>query len=410
CLSHFIKKERTMAPKKLTTIEDLDRFYQLFCQVFKKEDTAQFRKSFLEMHANGTVLGITKNSQLLSGLAWWCFEVSFQGVSYKMGAVGSVMTAPFARGQGSATQLLQAALAQMAEAGVTLSYLDPFSHAFYRRLGYGAAIKRLYYTIDPAQLQLPTPLVSRSQQATGGSLQTGPLSRYLDKVAPFYAQQLTHKSGGLLRPQWWWEHLHAVGTKVGCYLNAQQQLEGYFLYQELKESWVVKEWLVTNIIAEKNLLQLLHAQKQSLNQLIFESDETLYRGQLLNEPLALSAQVKPFMMVRIINLRDFILHYPFKKLDFGELSLAVTDPQLPQNDGLWRLCAKNGCVSFKKCGSAAQAADISLPIAEFGPLFGGQYSLEWAAFQQKISVSAPYQAVKLQTALLASPVSFNDDF
>ncbi|WP_057896560.1 GNAT family N-acetyltransferase [Liquorilactobacillus oeni] len=399
-----------MKPKELITTKEFGMFYHLFCDVFEKNDTPDLRKIFFELHVHGTVLGFVQDEQLLSGLAWWRFKVVFQGCRYNMGAVGSVMTAPAARKKGNSTLLLQRALEQMAASGMTLSYLDPFSHAFYRRLGYGAAINHMHYTIAPEQIQLPRLADGLQEAAVSSSVQTGLLSEYLDKVASFYTQQLIHKSGGLLRPKWWWQHLCAERIEICCCLNTKQQLEGYFLYKRTRKSLILKELLVKNAGAEKSLLQFLHIQWRNIEQVIFESDEPVYRGQLLNEPLALSVQVKPFMMARIIDLQDFILRYPFKNINFGDFVLAVSDSQLAQNNGVWRLCTKNGRISFFKCALAPQEADINTSIAELVPLFFGQYSLEWAALHQRIVVKSLFKSVKLQAALLTAPVSFNDDF
>lgn len=67
------------------------------------------------------------------------WEANFDGHTVTMGGVGGVATLPQYRRRGAIRRCFEAALADMYARGMTFSYLYPFSNAFYRRFGYELA-------------------------------------------------------------------------------------------------------------------------------------------------------------------------------------------------------------------------------------------------------------------------------
>lgn len=79
-------------------------------------------------------------------------EVFVDGVPRPMGGIAAVMTDPAYRRRGYAKRLLEENIADMRRRGVHLSMLDPFSHSFYRKLGWETAFDTIHYTLSPKKL------------------------------------------------------------------------------------------------------------------------------------------------------------------------------------------------------------------------------------------------------------------
>lgn len=67
------------------------------------------------------------------------WRANFDGHEVGMGGIGGVATLPQYRRGGAIRRCFEAALSDMRAQGMTLSYLYPFSNAFYRRFGYELA-------------------------------------------------------------------------------------------------------------------------------------------------------------------------------------------------------------------------------------------------------------------------------
>lgn len=67
------------------------------------------------------------------------WRANFDGHEIVMGGIGGVATLPQYRRRGAIRRCFEAALPDMYERGMTLSYLYPFSNAFYRKFGYELA-------------------------------------------------------------------------------------------------------------------------------------------------------------------------------------------------------------------------------------------------------------------------------
>lgn len=75
------------------------------------------------------------------------WRANFDGHEVAMGGVGGVATLPQYRRRGAIRRCFEGALADMYARGMTLSYLYPFSNAFYRRFGYELACDKVRWRL-----------------------------------------------------------------------------------------------------------------------------------------------------------------------------------------------------------------------------------------------------------------------
>lgn len=345
---------------RLNTTDEVD-FYQLYLYAFNKPDSPQRRAFFSQRYQHAWVYGLKEQQRLVSGLYSIPFQVNFHQVIYQMNGIGDVMSAPEFAGRGGAGTLLRTALTEMAAKGVTLSYLAPFSFRYYRRFGYEQVFDHTLYQIASADLP-------RLKIDVHGQIQRLPLATAWPQLQDFYTAQPSSQRGGLLRPDWWWQYLSAKNPawEVALRFDAQQQLTGYLIYQRTATTFDVQEWQFVDSATYQELALFITKHGTSYQQFSYAAP-TAAQLDRLTEPYALTAKTVPYMMARIVNLKDFLQRYPFT-CDFAPITLQVSDDILPANQATWQLQRQQGQTQIATSNVAGELklSIQSLTKASFG--------------------------------------------
>lgn len=394
-----------MTNNLLQNPSELKEFYQLYLYAFNNPDTSQRRAYFFKRCQQALVYGKrSATGNLASGLLSLPFEVDFHGIRYQTKGICDVTTAPEASGQGYASSLLQTALEDMAKQGTTLSYLAPFSFKFYRRFGYEHVFDHCKYTLESSQVPQIKP------RENSHYIKRGMLQNNLPTVAAFYARLVKKHglSGGLVRAKWWWEYLSIKNTwHCALDFDDRKQVTGYVLYEIHSDHLTVKEFLFDDSIAYQNLLAFIFAHQNTVLSFIFDTPAPTYHGTLLSEPKDAQCVIEPYMMARIIDLRDFLVRYPYQKSDFEPLRLNVADENLPDNDGVWEIEASGGQVTVQKV-DVTNVTD-KLTIQQLVQIFFGASSIRLLAATGALTLR-PETVNALEQLIVPGPPELVDYF
>lgn len=264
-------------------------------------------------------------------------QMWLSGVPVQAGAVAGVTTLAQFRGRGAATQMMQALLERMRQEKTPLSILYPFSHAFYRRLGYGTASLVHVYRVAPGNLP-PFPEAAAVRPFSAEDLPA---------VRSLYRGQLSWFDGRLARTNAWWEAImaRAVERNEVQVVYDADGIHGYLRYSVREQAGGARELVISEMFsrddaAYRGLWGYLAGQTARLIHYYAPPDEPLY--QLLADPLAVDAAnrgwvfndvytVTPGFMLRLVHLAEALTarFYPSDML--GEVVLKIDDPQLPAN-------------------------------------------------------------------------------
>ncbi|GEN48199.1 GNAT family N-acetyltransferase [Ligilactobacillus pobuzihii] len=384
---------------------EFEEFYQLYLYAFNNPDTSQRRAYFFKRCEHALVYGKrTATGNLASGLLSLPFEVDFHGTRYQTKGICDVTTAPEASGQGHASNLLQTALEDMAKQGTTLSYLAPFSFKFYRRFGYEHVFDHCKYTLESSQVPQIKP------KENSHHIKRGMLQDNLPTVADFYARLVKKGglSGGLVRSEWWWHYLSIKNTwHCALDFNDRNQVAGYILYELQSDHLTVKEFLFDDPLAYQNLLTFIFAHQNTVGSFVFDTPTPTYHGDLLPEPRNAQCVIEPYMMARIVDLRDFLVRYPYQKRDFEPLRLTVTDKNLPANDGVWEIAASGERVTVQQV-NATNVPD-KLTIQQLTQIFFGTRSVRLLAATGAVTLR-PETVNALEQLIVPEPPELVDYF
>ncbi|KRN60424.1 GNAT family N-acetyltransferase [Pediococcus inopinatus] len=311
--------------------------YDLYLYAFNKSDS-DFRKQFWSTRFDhGIPYGIYENHDLVSGLFSMPYKVNFHGQAFLMNGITDVMSVPEYSGKGAAGTLMKTALSDMYENDVVLSYLAPFSFAYYRKFGYEQLFDHQLYQIDGDKLP-------RVRPSKTGHVRRTSLAKAIPLIQEAYLSSPLSQNGGLIRADWWWHYLTEKHPEwqVAYFEDDQQTVTGYLIYTRTADEFHVQEFVHLTPASYQSLLSFVFKHGAGYQSYTFENANPNYQGDLLADPYALKVTTQPYMMGRIVNLQAFLAKYPFAQTDFKPVSFNILDETLEQNQGTWTISVTAG--------------------------------------------------------------------
>lgn len=342
------------------------------------------------------------------------FPFRFDGNTCKMVGIGGVASLPSYRRHGGIRGCFEAALPAMYDEGVEFSYLYPFSTAYYRKFGYEMCVSYLRYTLKMS-------FIPSFANATG--------SCYL------VDQTNTQRAHADI------EAVHAVWQKR---YNMMVDNESYefawidkcnpckdqkFTYVYVAADGTPKAYMTFGKVDEptgRNLLceraRFVFADAEGFGGLMnlirtLASDHAWFAFQVPDDvpvtPLlpewsmgAGKIEVIPAGMVRVVNVEKVLQMARYKGA--GRLKIGITDAQIAQNNDVFDLEFADGkCTSVKR---TAEAADITMTIAEFSRLISGAWDGKDIAFLPAVQPAATLDYETLQKVFYKKPIMITEYF
>lgn len=255
-------------------------------------------------------------------------ESYVNGKVVPMGGVCGVATWPEYRRGGLVAELLRHALEVMRADGQLVSYLAPFSFAFYRRYGYEHVIDRMQYTLERADW--PT------YAATGGSVRR--TTDFAD-VAELYEAYASRFTGTLRRSDAWWQDRvkRAKPGSIAVYRNRDDVPTGYVIYRVKSSELTVYEMVFLDEDARRGLWGFLrnHDSMATKVVLIVPVDDDL---PFQSPNPRFTQEVTPYFMCRIVDVQAFLRQYAFAPEVGGQaLTVQVSDADASWNQAVFTI-------------------------------------------------------------------------
>jgi predicted acetyltransferase len=255
-------------------------------------------------------------------------ETWIHGVPFAMGGIAGVATWPEFRRQGLVAQLLSHSLETMRDKGMTVSFLSPFSFAFYRKFGWETYTEYKQYELKREQLPagLQTPGRVKRVQRDPAILQ------------PIYEAHARTYTGTLLRTEEWWRDRLFRWKKgsAAVYENEQGEGRGYVYYHVSERTMEVHELVSLDEEARRGLWDFLRNHDSMIEKLRVSAPSDDALPFLLPDP-RVKQEIVPYFMARIVDAAAFVAAYPFAAPEAATVALRVHDAHAPWNDGAFTL-------------------------------------------------------------------------
>ena len=340
-----------------------------------------------------------------------------------VGAAGisGVSVLPTHRRRGILSSLMRRQLADIAAGSEPVAALFASESTIYGRYGYGSAAEQYSFTFNRGDGRL-RPLQGAAAQPAPTLRLAEPKSALAEMKAVYETVRPT-RPGMLTRHDGWWdasvadpESLREGNSPLRCVIAEDQAgPRGYALYAA-KPDWG-RDGMPAQMLVVRELFWTDPASAVALwadllsRDLVIEvrtrmrpADDPVQH--LLADPRRTRARVTDGLWIRIIDLPAALTRRRYACS--ADLVIEVADPQLPANEGRWRLVA-GGLADDSKptCERTDADADITLPVAALGAAYLGGTRLGGLKAAGQVAEHRPGALTELSAAMWWDPAPWS---
>lgn len=286
---------------------------------------------FSRIYQNDFTLGLFENGELVSSLQMVPYTLSLRGKTVRADTLSGVATRAHLRNRGHARALMAEALRDMGRRCLGFTFLYPFSHGFYQRLGWETCSVALEYFKPVAELP--------ASFTTGWSAErleypdVNILSRIYDKF-------ITGRNCRTVRSEAQWaRRIGETAANGGFVLLTRRQGEpaAYALCEEREEDIEITELAYLQVEAVNAVLAALKPHGWAVSWTAPQDD----RAYLLPGIWKDRVRLQPHVMFRVTDV-PLAFSQSSPACD-GEFIVEVTgDNMVPENDGRYLVKAEGG--------------------------------------------------------------------
>lgn len=275
--------------------------YELLQTGWEQDEIKYAKRPILE---EAYVLGWFYKEKLASMIVVYSMKVNIHDNIMDMGGITGVATYPEYTGKGLIHSLMKRAINYMHDQEFPISFLYPYSIPFYRKMGWEIVSDKLTFTVKDTQLP-------KSRPVTGMVERVSLESEDYKNVYSYFAYQ---RHGAMIRDNlawdeyWRWENDDMIAA---VYYNKDHKPLGYVVYYIANEIFHIKDMVYLNIEANYGLWNYVSAHFSMITQV--QGDN--YSGEpmaYLFEDSEITETISPYIMARIIDVKDFLTEYPYQ--------------------------------------------------------------------------------------------------
>ncbi|RRJ27823.1 GNAT family N-acetyltransferase [Halocatena pleomorpha] len=316
--------------------------------------------------------GLYADGELVSTVAHYWHALWIRGAYRDVAGVAEVSTPPNHRRNGYSRQLLSESLREYHEREVNFAALWPFSHSFYRQLGWGRCSDRLSIACTPDTLGF----VNRSDPPASSDFVDLDADRWaeLDRV---YENGNDHELAMDRTEQWWRKRVFEWRTDP--YVAGWErdgELRGYLVYtieDDEQRTMAVEELGAIDTEAYTELLRFCRYHDSQVDRITINAKDMLV-SDFVDDPYAVDIEVQPGAMIRVVDVERALssLSYPTD----GAVVLEVIDGIAEWNDRRFRLVVEDGVPT---CTVTGDSPDATVDVATLSQIVVGYRGVERAA-------------------------------
>jgi|GEM_PF-2827113 len=306
-------------------------------------------------------------------------DVQVAGEWRAVGGIRGFVTPPQHRGEGYGRRLLRAALSEFAERGLAYTLLWPESVAYYRRHGWGLVDTQTEYAFPPEAMADP---------GVAGSFERVDADEY-DRLATVWRDYASAYELAFRRSESWWRE--RVLDDAWAYLwtpEAGDDPAGYVVYTLDRDDAVltVADLAYRSEPARRQLLAFLdrHAPQADRVEWCCPAERRLLFEAA--DPDAVTVSSAPGASGRITDLAGAIEALPAERAPTAPVTVAVSDPLVDANDGLFRVETDLTCTRVDPDDTTGEP-DLAVDATTLAQLYVGTLSVQTAAERERLTAT-----------------------
>jgi len=326
--------------------------------------------------------GYFDNGRLVSGIAAIPYRMRFDGHNAGLCGIGNVSTLPEYRRGGKIFAIFQKIFEDEYEKGTEFSSLSPFSHSFYRRVGYELCNCRQNITSKLRSFDILPARGAFIQHFPGGPFDE------LEAVFNKYIENLNHAIPRDCQPdQRLWQRFtrndpYKTGICTYIWHNEKDEPKGYIKIKQNEKPWHNDELYIQELaFADSDALYgtLSILSRLQGTDVTWPAPAYIPFSDIMPENWNFSTSIITRDMTRIIHV-ERALKLMRRPEGRGVYRIEVNDPQLPGNNGVFQVEYDDAGSEVTRVGAPA---DLTASIQALSQLVTGFRTLDSVLFARK---------------------------
>ena len=357
--------------------EERRRWFEVCNTAFSGELREEEVETDSKMMPPDRMLGAYADGMLVGTSADFPFSLTIPGGELEAAGVTGVGVLPSHRRRGVLTRLMEQQFAVAREREEPVAILWASEGPIYGRYGYGIATRVAAIEADRTVFEPPPD--------AGASVRVVDADAAAEVFPSIYDRVRTETPGMFGRSEDWWRHYRlsdpehrrgGAGPKFFAVLELDGRAEGYAMYR-VKHEWDegfpqsqlrVVEAMATSPRAIRELWRFLFGVDlvARVRAWPLAPDHPLFL--VAREPKRLRMHVGDGLWLRILDVERALSARSYA--GEGEIVLELSDPLLPENEGVWRVASGGGSTSVDRSGTA----ELRLATGALASTYLGEFS------------------------------------
>jgi predicted acetyltransferase len=357
-----------------------ERHFEIKSQAFRPIERDVDDPSLSVPDQNADHRGLYVDDELVSVASICDLPARVRDEWRSIAGIRGVATPPEHRGRGHARELLDAALTECYENGVRYSVLWPFSHEFYRDLGWGIVHTETTYEFEPEAVASITD-ERRGHFELVDPETPVPIEAVYETFAERYALAIQ-------RSRDWWRDRVLDDAWTYCWYPPEQETPaGYLVYEVENESdeqvMRIDEFVAPSDRAREHLWGFVarHAAQTDRVRVTLPEETRLF--QEVDDPNAVECSVEPRAMFRLVDVEGALDDLAVGRTDGAPITVRVRDPLVDANDAPFEIAPTSTGIECVR--EEASDPDLELAVSTLSKLFLGSVSADAIAEREALT-------------------------
>lgn len=369
--------------------EDKNTIIKLWDYCFNT-DSDGFRKHYFNnIYSPENTIVVSENNNITTSLQLNPCTFQFPGKNIFTNYIVGISSFPESRGSGAVKKIFDWVFKYLYNKKMPFVVLMAVDYGLYRPYAFNNIQDKYIITGKTKHLYQKTDKKNKFNMITKETLDIDSLklSNYFNKNIPnkysVYIQRDSEKFK---------DNLLELFSDNGfaCYTTLNEEITGYMFYYFEKTKFVVKELQYNESDTLKEFLKFIY--NHNTQQDDFEIRDDFYKiiNLFINNPREVNTEIMPFLMARVINLKEFLLLTNIQNKISKEIRILFSDKQIKENNII--AIIKPGDIHYSE-PEADLTYDISIDISMLPPLFFGAL-----CFEEAWSMTNLYKAVNINNS------------
>ena len=335
-----------------------------------KDSEEQIKFYFDNVYNVKNYLVLEDNSKIVSSLHENDYIFNFNNKSVNSKYIVGVSTDITMRNKGYMSKLLISMLENSKKKSMPFVFLTPINPIIYRKFGFEYFSNIEYYNFSVEEL---TNFKLPSNNYSYIEINEENKNLYLDALIKIYNSNMKDDFCYLERDNFYFNKIlkEANSDEMKTFILYKNKVaSAYIIFGLYEENIEIRECMALDSISYKEILALIYGYRDYYKNVSLASPSNSNIEFLFENQLNIEKNVKPFMMMRVLNPLAIFKNL---KLENSDIKIYIEDKILKENTGLYSL---NNEISFSNILEEKTTYDLKIDMGDLVFLITGYFSID----------------------------------